>query len=245
MREQRQVEAKINSDEKNKGHNRSFVDRNISSPVTDLMKRCGSPMAQYSHIQPRVFSHLPEDKRPRQLSKSPTPEKSHKPFLNDLGSVKKERKVLNSCKSNKSFKPKFRKALIQHMVSPGALTNNSRDSSRVNETSILTSSPPSILGRSRLSSRKQESNKFGFSTKQYKKLQIIKSCRPINLKLIVGLNRLKYTKFNYFVLKAFLELISIVHEKEEIDTPDWESVISYINKNQSMLLIDINNTPTK
>jgi hypothetical protein len=42
---------------------------------------------------------------------------------------------------------------------------------------------------------------------QYKKLQIIKASRAINLKLIVSLNRLKYTKFYSKVLNAFIEMM--------------------------------------
>ena len=43
-----------------------------------------SPAPNYSHIGPRVFSHLPEEKRPRQLtSKSPKPNKSFRAsFMN-------------------------------------------------------------------------------------------------------------------------------------------------------------------
>lgn len=199
MKEQQQIETKISSNEKPQVKAKSnYVDRKVASPVTDLMKRCGSPIGQYSNVQPRVFSHLPENKRPRQLSRSPKPQKFNKPFLNDLGkSVNYEKRQLNTCKSNKSFKPKFKKPLVNHISTPGTRTNNSRDSSVMQENSVLTSSPPSMFNGSRVSSSRYSQSKFGFSSKQYKKLQIIKSCRPINLKLLVGLNRMKYTKFNF------------------------------------------------
>lgn len=46
------------------------------------------------------------------------------------------------------------------------------------------------------------------------------------------------------MLKAFLELINIVHQKELVQFSDWQSIISYINRNQSILLVDVNDVPT-
>lgn len=46
------------------------------------------------------------------------------------------------------------------------------------------------------------------------------------------------------MLKAFVELINIVHQKQQVEFPDWNSIISYINRNQSILLVDVNDVPT-
>lgn len=127
------------------------------------------------------------------------------------------------------------------MSTPNTLTNNSRESSRIHENSIMTSSPGSLLkGPKGWTKRSQQ--KFGFSSKQYKKLQIIKASRAINLKLIVSLNRLKYTKFYSKVLVAFIEMMCILYNKDEIDAHQWQDLISYIHKNQSSLLVEINNS---
>jgi hypothetical protein len=74
VKEQRNIEKKLGSNEKSTCGDKTFVERKTGSPLCNLMRRCGSPINQYSHIQPRVFAHLPEDKRPRpSLSRSPKP----------------------------------------------------------------------------------------------------------------------------------------------------------------------------
>lgn len=102
---------------------------------------------------------------------------------------------------------------------------------------MVGSSPQSALNESKISSA---SNKYGFSNKQYNKLQIIKNSKIINFKLMVSLNRLKYNKFSLNVLKAFIELDEIIYQKDKSELSDWKSVILHINKNQSQILIGIN-----
>lgn len=95
------------------------------------------------------------------------------------------------------------------MSTPGSITNHSRSSS--NQKSTIVSRKGSAADVPRISSSKYSSNKFGFSTQQFKKLQIIKSSRTFNLKLITSLNRLKYSKFYFCTLQALVELMNIVH----------------------------------
>ena len=73
------------------------------------------------------------------------------------------------------------------------------------------------------------------------KLQVIKTSRLVNLRLLVSLNRVKYSKFNLKVLKAFIELLSIVHKSDQVEINEWEGVLSHIRKNQSKILTDISN----
>lgn len=108
---------------------------------------------------------------------------------------------------------------------------------------MISSNKPNLLNVPRISSSKNSSNKFGFSTEQYKKLQIIKASRLLNLKLIVSLNRLKYTKFYFWTLSAMIELINIVHGQEKADIKDWQTLMTYLSQNQSKLLMDISETP--
>ena len=197
------------------------------------MKRCGSPLIQYSHIQPRVFAHLPEKSRPRQLSKSPKPNKFKAPTLNSIGKDERQSKyILNSWKSNKNFTSRFKNNLVSN-TTPGAKIKSTCNSA-------IHSSPGSVINNSRWSSKKSNS-KFGFSNKQYRKLQIIKTSRLINLKLIVSLNRMKYSKFYQNVLKAFLECLNISHKREAVNLEEWEEIILYINRNQSKILNSIAN----
>lgn len=63
----------------------------------------------------------------------------------------------------------------------------------------------------------------------------------INLKLVVSLNRIKYSKFNQKVLKAFLECLHISQNREGIEAEEWEEIIKYINQNQSNILNDVTN----
>jgi len=96
-----------------------------------------------------------------------------------------------------------------------------------------------INGRRNDSQTSLKNNKFGFSTLQYQKMQITKSSRAINLRLIVSLNRLKYSKFYFNVLKALVDTLSIINCKEPIVIRDWQSIISYIHRYQSTILIDV------
>ena len=109
---------------------------------------------------------------------------------------------------------------------------------------MISSHKSALINGPRISSSKNSSNKFGFSTEQYKKLQIIKAARPLNLKLIVSLNRLKYSKFYFCTLCALIELINVVHNHEKVEISDWQSLITYINQNQSKMLINISETPS-
>ena len=97
-----------------------------------------------------------------------------------------------------------------------------------------------VLKNPRIGSSRHSTSKFGFSTQQYKKLQIIKAARQINLKLLVSINRLKYNKFYMVVLQAFNELVEIVHQKPHLDIIDWQSMIMHVYRNQSKLILDIN-----
>ena len=54
---------------------------------------------------------------------------------------------------------------------------------------------------------------------------------------------MKYNKFYFTVLKAFNELIEIVHNKVHIEILDWPSMIAHLQRIQSKLLININETP--
>lgn len=57
---------------------------------------------------------------------------------------------------------------------------------------------------------------------------------------MVSLNRLKYNKFSLNVLKAFIELDEIIYLKDKAELSDWKSVLLHLNKNQSQILIGIN-----
>ena len=143
-------------------------------------------------------------------------------------------KINKITNSTKSFRPTFNKPKINDVSFPESEYNHSNDGSMIN------SRPSSILKNPRMSSNRPSANKFGFSTEQYKKLQIIKSARQINMKLMMTLNRLKYNKFHLAVLKAFYELLEIVHNKNHAEIVDWRTMILTLYKQQSKIIIEVN-----
>lgn len=145
-----------------------------------------------------------------------------------------------SSKSTREIKHNFARNYINRISTPGSIVE-SRDSS--NNKSMIESNKSNLLKVPRISASKHSSNKFGFSTQQYKKLQIIKASRLLNLKLIVSLNRLKYSKFYFCTLSALVELINIIHANEKAEIKDWQTLITYLSLNQSKILNDISETP--
>jgi hypothetical protein len=130
-----------------------------------------------------------------------------------------------SSEVGKGKRPVFNKPKINDISSPNASTSTIQTS---------TIPPP------RISSTRHSTNKFGFSTQQYKKLQIIKAARQINLKVLMSVNRLKYTKFYFVTLKAFHELIEIVFGKTHVEVIDWQSMVMHMYRHQTRLLVEIN-----
>ena len=53
------------------------------------------------------------------------------------------------------------------------------------------------------------SNKFGFSTMQYKKLQIIKTTRQLNMKILLEVTRTMPNRFYTTVMKCLLAVLRI------------------------------------
>ena len=92
-----------------------------------------------------------------------------------------------------------------------------------------------------------DESKFGFSTLQYKKLQVIKSVRGLNMKVFLEATRTLPNKFYTTVLKALLHLLRTVrgtslHEEEEL-IDDHESAVEFIKDRHYILLQDAGKLP--
>lgn len=63
-------------------------------------------------------------------------------------------------------------------------------------------------------STKSTDMKFGFSTLQYKKLQIIKTTRNLTMRVLLEITRTMSNRFYDTVMKAYLHILRIVRGKE-------------------------------
>jgi hypothetical protein len=102
-------------------------------------------------------------------------------------------------------------------------------------------------GASSSKSDNGDSSKFGFSTLQYKKLQVIKAVRNLNMKVFLEVTRTLPNKFYTTVLKALLHLLrtvrgSALDESEEL-MDDHEAVIEFIKDRHYTLLQDASKLP--